>query len=164
MKCPRCYEDDIHGPVCSCGLGPDDPDPADRPTTVINVSRLTRDRRAALAADPSFVYCGRAFAGWPASVYGNPFKGGMGAAEARALLTRAGIADADRIRLASPLTVAQAVACYRLCWTATPGRREKIRAELRGKVLGCWCVEWGGVGEPARPCHAVELARIADGD
>jgi hypothetical protein len=35
--------------------------------------------------------------------------------------------------------------------------------ELRGQVLGCWCCDWDGSGEPARPCHAVELARLADG-
>lgn len=31
-----------------------------------------------------------------------------------------------------------------------------LRAELRGRVLGCWCAP--------RPCHAVILARLADGD
>lgn len=41
-------------------------------TTVITVR--SRDR-AALLADPSFVYVGRRCAGWLASPWGNPFKG-----------------------------------------------------------------------------------------
>jgi hypothetical protein len=35
--------------------------------------------------------------------------------------------------------------------------------ELRGKVLACWCCDWPGHGEPPAPCHAVLLARMADG-
>ena len=34
-------------------------------------------------------------------------------------------------------------------------RVRRIRRELRGKVLGCWCAPY--------PCHAQTLADIADG-
>jgi len=33
--------------------------------------------------------------------------------------------------------------------------------ELRDKVLGCWCVNWNGLGEVPL-CHAAWLARIVD--
>lgn len=39
----------------------------------------------------------------------------------------------------------------------------KTACQLRGRVLGCWCCDWNGTGEPAAPCHAVVLARLADG-
>lgn len=43
-----------------------------------------------------------------------------------------------------------------------PDLVEGIRRK-RGCVLGCWCGEWDGTGEPAFECHAVALARVADG-
>lgn len=33
---------------------------------------------------------------------------------------------------------------------------------LRGRVLGCWCGEWQP-GQPDIPCHAVILAKLAEG-
>lgn len=33
---------------------------------------------------------------------------------------------------------------------------------LRGRLLGCWCGEWDGSGEPGLHCHAVNIARAAD--
>lgn len=45
MKCPRCGDDDIHGPACSCGVGPSvDFGPA-RPTTTVEPthSNMPRD-------------------------------------------------------------------------------------------------------------------------
>ena len=38
----------------------------------------------------------------------------------------------------------------------TPGMIDKIRAELRGKNLACWC-------RPGAPCHANILLEIANG-
>jgi hypothetical protein len=35
--------------------------------------------------------------------------------------------------------------------------------ELGGKVLACWCCDWPGHGEPKKACHAMLLARLADG-
>jgi hypothetical protein len=102
-----------------------------------------RDRdRAALLADPDFVYVGRRCAGWPASPFANPFKvadfpGGPRAAVAHyAAHLRSGSVYARGVLAALP--------------------------SLRGKTLGCWCGSWSP-GEPEIACHAVVLARLADG-
>jgi hypothetical protein len=140
-------------------------DSAAHPTTVINVSRLTREQRAARVADPNFVYVGRQFAGWPGSIWGNPFKAGMDPFAAMRIMDRlvqTGNARKDAVLVIDgPFTVMDAVAWYRE-YVQTDRRLWEKVGELRGKTLGCWCCDWRGVGEPARPCHAVELARIAD--
>jgi hypothetical protein len=109
-------------------------------TTVINVRGK---KRAELLADPDFLYVGRAVgrAGWKASKWGNPF------------------------------TVAafglDAVSMYEVALTQGEDRAwQDLRLqlpELKGKTLGCWCCDYDGTGPPERPCHAVVLARLADG-
>jgi hypothetical protein len=51
-------------------------------------------------------------------------------------------------------TRAEVVAKYEAFLRANPELLEAARRELRGKVLGCWCVPL--------PCHGDVLARIAD--
>jgi hypothetical protein len=43
--------------------------------------------------------------------------------------------------------------------------RERARAELRGKVLACWCAPAGGINSaaPELLCHAQILAAVANG-
>jgi hypothetical protein len=114
--------------------------PAGRRTTVINIHG--RDP-AALRADPRFVYVGWVVRthGWPGSFWGvgmtAPTPAGRAAAAGR--LGREIAGDSERARFL----------------------RSRL-GELRGKVLGCWCCDWDGHGEPAVPCHAVVLARLAD--
>lgn len=49
----------------------------------------------------------------------------------------------------------EAVAKYREWLLAQPELVEKARRELRGRVLGCWCMP--------EPCHGTVLAEIANG-
>lgn len=46
----------------------------------------------------------------------------------------------------------------------TPGLIARIKRELRGKILACWCAKKGGIGVWDQPtiCHAQLLARIAN--
>lgn len=114
-------------------------------TTVISVrGRIPNELRA----DPNFIYVGRQCAGWPRSIWGNPFK-------------VASPVWGDPIRgdeVSDPQTAVQRFETYLR-------RNADLMArlsELRGKVLGCWCVNWDGHGEPKRPCHAVVLARMVN--
>jgi hypothetical protein len=53
---------------------------------------------------------------------------------------------------------AAAAAAFRP-WAYAPERaayRERVRRELRGKDLVCWC-------KPGKPCHADVLLEIANG-
>jgi hypothetical protein len=107
-------------------------------TSVVKLHRgIGREGRLALLADPAFVYCGRRCWGWPASPWANPFKVGP---------------DAD------------AKACVERYaeWLATQPHLIAALPSLKGRRLGCWCVNWDGAGEPDRPCHAVLLARLAE--
>ena len=116
-------------------------------TTVISVRG--RDRKA-LLADPNFCYVGRRCAGWAGSKWGNPFR-----------VQRQRFRAVDGSCCA---TAAEAVARYE-DWIIRNILRDGEMydvTELMGKVLGCWCVDWDGTGEPARPCHAVVLARLAN--
>lgn len=107
-------------------------------TTVVSVRGLDH---SALMADPAFVYVARAvrWTPWLASIWGNPFP----------------VKEGVR-------TAAEAVALYLVHLQARPDLLARL-PELRGKRLGCWCCDWDGHGEPAQPCHAVALARLADG-
>lgn len=115
--------------------------------TVINV----RGRKyAELAADPDFVYVGRACKGFPGSPFGNPFR------TAGAYSAAIAVADFGReLRVAIDEPGASRV-------HPAFARMAKLLPTLRGKRLGCWCTDWGGEGEPAKPCHAVVLARIVN--
>lgn len=121
-------------------------------TTVISVRGKDR---AALLADPAFVYVGRRCAGWPASVWGNPYKPEL-------------VYIGQRPRMTAEmraLAVQQCLLCYRGWLTA------RLQCEpatwdlslLRGKRLGCWCCDYDGVSEPMPLCHAAVLARLANG-
>lgn len=50
---------------------------------------------------------------------------------------------------------AQCIAMYDAKVSGTPGMKERIRRELKGKTLVCWCLPL--------TCHGTVLARIADG-
>jgi hypothetical protein len=134
-------------------------------TTVINVRGR---KRAELEADPDFIYVGRRVprAGWPDSPWGNPFKVGMDSIEAVRLFDhwgQSGIVDRQVICVIDEATL-DAEAAVEFCrqWVVScPALRARL-PELRGKILGCWCCDWDGTGEPSRPCHAVILARLAD--
>jgi hypothetical protein len=136
-------------------------------TTVISV----RGRgRATLLADPTFVYVGRRCAGWPASIWGNPwrpeqFRGG--AAECNAHYERVIAASLATFRASD-----DEVDCvYDRLWVLTDGlgksemdrlsEATKRLRELRGKQLGCWCGTWSP-GGPELLCHAVVLAKLAE--
>lgn len=128
-------------------------------TTVINVRGKDR---AALQADPLFLYVGRRCAGWPASPFGNPFRVGMDPIQAVNLLTTDDYPKPYWIAFDGLLTAAKAVECYekRLRF-----HRPDLMArlpELKGRRLGCWCCDFDGIAAPPRPCHAVVLARLAD--
>ena len=126
-------------------------------TTVINVRGRNRDE---LIAMPDFCYVGRwvSRTRWVGSDWGNPFKVGMKRRSAVGLLGH----DIDCLPRAETLDVSLAVKFFR-AWVAMPSNPLAVRiGELRGKVLGCWCVDWDGEGHPAAPCHAVVLAGLAD--
>lgn len=137
------------------------------PTTVISVRGQDR---AALLTDPLFVYVGRKCAGWPASVWGNPwhpeqFRGGTAQCVAHYELTmRASVrflhATDDEIDAVGDelwsITNGLGVDEMNRLYQAT-----RRLPELRGKVLGCWCGSWQP-GEPDILCHAVVLAKMAD--
>lgn len=106
-------------------------------TRVVSVKGLrTPEQRATV------VYVGRAFAGWPASRYGNPFR---------------------------PRPGFDAVAAYRTWFLARPPEVvEDALAELweatghGAKPLGCWCGSWSPESPPqaAEFCHAIVLAKL----
>jgi hypothetical protein len=50
----------------------------------------------------------------------------------------------------------EVLAKYERWLLAQPDLLERARAELRGKVLGCWCAP--------QPCHGDVLGRIANED
>lgn len=51
-------------------------------------------------------------------------------------------------------TRAEVIAKYEAWVRAQPGFLERIKRELRGKILGCWCTP--------DPCHGDVLAKIAN--
>lgn len=53
-------------------------------------------------------------------------------------------------------TRAEVIAKYEESIKSRPGMLQRIRTELRGKILGCWCAP--------KPCHGDVLARIANED
>lgn len=119
-------------------------------TTVVNV----RGRKPGdLMNIGNFLYVGRPVprCGWRGSPWANPWK-----------VSRE---PSETLRPNEVPTAEEAVRLYE-GWIRreiqTSHRAYPIR-ELIGKQLGCWCVDWNGKGEPAAPCHAVVLARIANG-
>lgn len=137
------------------------------PTTVISVRK--RNSRV-LLADPNFIYVGRRIwhgdaLGWPASIWGNPFKPGMTLGQALAIWKakhRAGVLDRASMELGAGAALhATAADLYDRYVLANPHLRSRLH-ELRGKTLGCWCGSWKP-GELEIGCHAVVLAKLADG-
>jgi hypothetical protein len=127
-------------------------------TTVVCVKNLPAQAKAALLADPAFVYVGRAVvrAGWKASVWANPFKVGMTWADVAAVSHDL---RADPSGLAVP--DAHTAVCLFLSYMATRGDLLDRLPELKGMRLGCWCRNWKP-GDPDYPCHAIRLTRWAD--
>lgn len=119
-------------------------------TTVVNIrGRKPRD----LMNTRDFLYVGRPVprAGWAGSRWANPW--------------RVAKQPFRVVRSTDVPTVEIAVERYE-SWIRDMIRRFPSQfpvSELIGKQLGCWCVDWNGKGEPAAPCHAVVLARIANG-
>jgi hypothetical protein len=102
---------------------------------------------------PNFVYVGRAVPrqGWAESPWHNPFrKESMGVTPVASYEAswRATIVWSINAREDDPR------------WSAPFPSLLRRLPELAGKILGCWCVDWDGVGEPATPCHAVVLSRL----
>ena len=145
-----------------------------KPTTVISV----RGRKPTeLLADPNFVYCGRAMPrqGWQRSIWANPFKPGnkskCGAIDESVELLATfnfiqGVSYTGwRARRPYAEYVAEAdhaVCLHRFCkHLLETGLFDRVN-ELQGKTLGCWCGEWQP-GEPDIHCHAVILAKLANG-
>lgn len=88
--------------------------------------RVYSRRRGAIAPPPGAIYVGRPTA------FGNPFEIGR---------------DGDRARV---------IERYRL-WLAQPEQaelRDRVRRELRGRDLTCWCAPL--------PCHADTLLELAN--
>jgi len=81
------------------------------------------------------VYIGRAAYGFPESPWHNPFRVGTGEGDVA--------------------TRELAVGCYCVFLSKSPELVERIRAELVGKSLGCWC-------KPLA-CHGDVIARVAYG-
>lgn len=127
-------------------------------TIVISVRGRNRE---ALLADPDFVYVGRRCAGWPASPWGNPFKVGPMPRGQHGFTLGTGT---DKCPTAEE-AVRRFEDYLRRGGMAHPPHNFVMRdriAELRGKTLGCWCGDWMP-GEPEIACHAVVLARLAEG-
>lgn len=121
-----------------------------KPTSVISVRGRSRSELLAL---PDFVYVGRRCAGWPASIWGNPFKHGPDGVDVDFRRVSLGWYK-DRAHLRCPVEL------YRLWVLAMPNLARRL-PDLRGRVLGCWCGDW----RPPMPeigCHAVVLARMAE--
>lgn len=83
--------------------------------------------------EPFDVYIGRP------GPWGNPFS------------SRSGTLAAFRVAFRE-----EAIWEYEKWLLAQPGLVAKVRQELRGKTLGCWCAP--------QLCHGEVLARIADSD
>jgi hypothetical protein len=114
-------------------------------TTVISV----RGRKPAeLELIPGFVYVGRSVprSGWKASPFANPWRAAPDYPVEKV------VADFER----------EILGANDSCKGPFTEMKRRL-PELRGKVLGCWCCDWDGKGKPSKPCHAVVLAKLADG-
>ena len=107
-------------------------------TTVINIRALSLPQRTLLASRklPGHVYIGRGMAG--PGVWGN-------------LYTHIESHSPGAIRVA---TRDEAISRHEADVRADPELCARIKWELKGKVLVCWC-------HPL-PCHGETLARIAE--
>jgi hypothetical protein len=129
------------------------------------VVRVIDHDREQLVRDPNFVYCGRACYGWAQSAWANPFKIGMSLLEATGLLREVLNHEQAVPLIAAPqrreLSPKDAVNLFEGWLLGQPDLVARL-PELRGKTLGCWCVNWEpGSGPPEKPCHAVTLWSLA---
>lgn len=53
-------------------------------------------------------------------------------------------------------TIEDAIECYRIFLSDTPDLQEKVKRELKGKNLACWC-------KLSEKCHADVLLEVANG-
>jgi hypothetical protein len=115
-----------------------------------------------LLADPNFVYVGDACYLWPASFFDNPFREGMTRLDAFDILRYQGMLVVHIKDVFRPLSFQETIDYHKglLCYDRH--RKSRITEELRGKTLGCWHGAWEW-GQPEIACHAVDLARIANG-
>jgi hypothetical protein len=130
-------------------------------TTVVKVN--AKDR-AKWAADPDFVYVGRAArGGWKNSIWSNPFK----IAKGRLVIDRRCVVDWEFEEVPeipsgmSPMTFALRCYAHWIKGQMSLGTKSFYLRELRNKRLGCWCGCWTP-GEPEIHCHAVTLAKLAN--
>ncbi|MBA3580677.1 MAG: DUF4326 domain-containing protein [Gemmatimonadaceae bacterium] len=129
-------------------------------TRVISV----RGRKPAeLAADPDFVYVGRAMPriGWKGSPWGNPFKvhtAKMSSFDDK-MVSVSWFRETSK-SLSELEPTAKAVELHRLWLLSQPDYLANLY-RIRGKTLGCWCGSWEP-GQPEPRCHAVTLAKLAD--
>jgi hypothetical protein len=139
----------------------------ERPTTVISVRGKKPDE---LLADPDFIYVGRAMPrqGWKASVWGNPFKPGMEENECWSIMDSIPPMDCliiergqDGWTSFNPARPNSLVAWFEMYLRVRKSLWDQL-PDLKGRKLGCWCGFWQP-GEPDIGCHAVVLARLADG-
>ncbi len=101
------------------------------------------------------VYAGRPAPGLPGSPWANPFKPGKPTPATVRLGGRSWPVPPERVGQ-RPADRAAARDWYRdLVHQA--GLAGRIRADLAGSDVGCWC-------KPVDPCHVDVLARIANGE
>jgi hypothetical protein len=132
------------------------------PTTVMSVRGF---KPADLLNDDSFAYVGRRCAGWPASVWGNPWRprdfdgGARECVEYYAIVMRA-ILRLNAGRSSDASGDRECVACIDDRDLARLNEAARRLPELRGKRLGCWCGSY-----PQNPdllCHGVILAQLCN--
>lgn len=119
------------------------------PTRVANVRKMTAEEVAAAG----IVYVGRA-------VYG---KGGLG--REGLILPAHPLANPYRLPTRRKATDDDRRECVERYadWLVEDDDRMKLARTLGGKLLGCWCGAWDGVGECPFEYHAAIIARVADG-
>lgn len=114
------------------------------------VVKVNGRHRDSFLANPDFVYVGRRFAGFDGSIFGNPFTVQQYGRENAILQFRLFLIDAIRGTAKNPNGLGQ---IDRVFFEMAASLHQ-----LRGKYLGCWCLDWDGVSFPApQSCHAVIL-------
>lgn len=115
-------------------------------TTVVNVRGLPM---LDLLADPGFVYVGRSVprAGWGLSEWGNPFRVGK---------SKPGPGARSLFLVPDAATAVNRHEAW-LRYNIRHGNLGPKLLRLDGKALGCWCLDWDGVGDPPGLCHAATL-------
>jgi hypothetical protein len=130
-------------------------------TRVVDLHGWTAERMAA----ENVQYVGRAMprdnrpaikAGSP---FGNPFRVGMPAAKAVAILRGVGVVDVETD--GGPLDMEDVLFAY-AAWVRAQPKLMALLPSLRGRALGCWCCDWSPEQEPHGCCHAEMLAAMVE--